>query len=119
MPFEATWMDLEIIILSEVSHTEKDKYDITYKWNLKQDTNELIYRTETNTQTQKTYGYQRGEGEGGVNQEFGISRYTLLYIKQVNKVLLYRTGKYSQYLVINYMENKNNHRMALNPQLKT
>ena len=26
MPFEATWMDLEISILSEVSQTEKDKY---------------------------------------------------------------------------------------------
>ena len=26
MPFAATWMDLEIIILSEVSHSEKDKY---------------------------------------------------------------------------------------------
>ena len=26
MPFEATWMDLEIIILSEVSRKEKDKY---------------------------------------------------------------------------------------------
>ena len=26
MPFEATWMALEIIILSEVSQTEKDKY---------------------------------------------------------------------------------------------
>ena len=25
MPFAAPWMDLEIIILSEVSHTEKDK----------------------------------------------------------------------------------------------
>ena len=25
-PFAATWMDLEIIILSEVSQTEKDKY---------------------------------------------------------------------------------------------
>ena len=35
MPFAATWMDLEIIILSEVSQTEKDKYDITYMWNLK------------------------------------------------------------------------------------
>ena len=26
MPFAATWMDLEIVILSEVSQTEKDKY---------------------------------------------------------------------------------------------
>ena len=26
MPFAATWMDLEIIILSTVSQTEKDKY---------------------------------------------------------------------------------------------
>ena len=25
MPFAATWMDLEIIILSEISQTEKDK----------------------------------------------------------------------------------------------
>ena len=29
MPFAATWMDLEIIILSEVSQTEKDKYHMT------------------------------------------------------------------------------------------
>ena len=26
MPFSATWMDLRIIILSEISTTEKDKY---------------------------------------------------------------------------------------------
>ena len=29
MPFGATWMDLENIILSEVSQTEKEKYHIT------------------------------------------------------------------------------------------
>ena len=28
MPFSATWMDLEIIFLSEVSHAEKNKYHI-------------------------------------------------------------------------------------------
>ena len=26
---QATWMDLEIVILSEVSQTEKDKYHVT------------------------------------------------------------------------------------------
>ena len=26
MPFAVTWMDLKIVILSEVSQTEKDKY---------------------------------------------------------------------------------------------
>ena len=34
MSFAATWMDLEIIILSEVSQTEKDNYEITNMWNL-------------------------------------------------------------------------------------
>ena len=29
MPFAATWIDLEIIILNKVSKTEKDKYNIT------------------------------------------------------------------------------------------
>ena len=48
-----TWMDLEVIILSEVSQTEKDKY---YMISLicrilKSDTNELIYKTETDLQT--------------------------------------------------------------------
>ena len=28
MPFAATWMDLEIIVLNEVSQTEKDRYMI-------------------------------------------------------------------------------------------
>ena len=39
-------------------------YDITYTWNLKYDTNELIYETETNSQSQKTNAYQRGKGVG-------------------------------------------------------
>ena len=47
MPFAATWTDLEIIILSEVSQTEKDKYHMIKK----NDTNELIYKTETDSQT--------------------------------------------------------------------
>ena len=38
MPFVATWMDLEIIILSEVSQRQIP-YDITYMWNVKNTTN--------------------------------------------------------------------------------
>ena len=52
MSFAATWMDLKVIILREVSQKETDKYhDITYMWNLKYDTNEHIYETQTDSQT--------------------------------------------------------------------
>ena len=41
MPFAATWMDLETIVLSK-SETEKQiPYDVTCMWNLKYDINEL------------------------------------------------------------------------------
>ena len=58
MPFAETWMDLESIILSEVSQTESKSdregeisYDIPYMWNLKRnDTNELNYKTEKDSQ---------------------------------------------------------------------
>ena len=48
LPFLATWMDLEGIMLSEICQAEKDKYcqtlykyfsAITYMWNLKNTTN--------------------------------------------------------------------------------
>ena len=39
-------MELEIIILSEVRQRQMS-YNITYMWNLKNDTDELIYKTET------------------------------------------------------------------------
>ena len=53
MPFAATWMDLEIIILSEVSQTEEDKYHMILLicGILKNDTNEFIYKTDTDSQT--------------------------------------------------------------------
>ena len=56
MPFAATWLDLEIIILSGVSQTKNDKYHVISLicGILKYDTNELIYKTEIGSQTWKT-----------------------------------------------------------------
>ena len=92
MPFAATWMDLEIIILSEVSQTKTNILFICGI--LKNDTSELIYKTEIDlTNIENKHGYQREQqGWGEINQEVGIYAYTLLYVKQVNKDLLYRTG---------------------------
>ena len=44
----ATWMDLKIIILSGVRERQI-LYNITYKWNLKNNTNESIYKTGANS----------------------------------------------------------------------
>ena len=59
MPCVATWMDLEtvIIILSEVNQTERDKHhmmSLVYGIWKKNDTKELIYKTEIDSQIQKT-----------------------------------------------------------------
>ena len=50
MPLAATWMDLEIIILSEIS--QRQIY-ISYMWDLKNNTDNLIYKAEIDSQAQK------------------------------------------------------------------
>ena len=48
MPSGATWVGLEVIMPSQVREKEKGKYpDITYTWNGKKGTDELICRTDT------------------------------------------------------------------------
>ena len=52
----ATWVDVETVMLGEISQREKDKYhmisyDITYMWNVKKNsTKSLIYKTEIESQ---------------------------------------------------------------------
>ena len=59
---------------------------------------------QTHRHKEQTCGYQEGVGGGGrMDLEFGISRCKLLYIEWINnKVLLYSTGNYIQYPVINH-----------------
>ena len=46
----ATWLQLEIIILSKPKREKQIPYDTAYKWNLKHNTNEPIYKTKTDSQ---------------------------------------------------------------------
>ena len=47
------------------SKSEKDKHHRTsLVWNLKYDTNELIYKTETDSQTENRLTVTKGEGVG-------------------------------------------------------
>ena len=57
MPFAATWMELEILIPSEVSQKKKDKHRmISLIWNLIYGTNETFYRKETHGFGEQTCG---------------------------------------------------------------
>ena len=68
MPPAATRVDLEIIIQSEVSQKQKDKYHmISHMQNPKYNTNEHIHKTETDSQSyrEQRHGCQGSrEGEG-------------------------------------------------------
>ena len=58
-------MDLEILIVSEISQTENDKYMVSLTCGiLKNDTNELIYKTHIHRLKEQTYGYQEGRVGG-------------------------------------------------------
>lgn len=49
-------MDLEIITLNKVSQKEKRQvsYDLTYRWNLKYDKNQLTQEIKADSQTLRT-----------------------------------------------------------------
>ena len=104
----ATWVDLETVMLGEISQREKDKYhmisyDITYMWNVKKNsTKSLIYKTEIESQVQKTNIWLPGRREG-INWAIETDIYTVLYIKYTNKNLLYGTGISGQYSAMVYM----------------
>ena len=64
----------------------------------------LSIKQKQNHRNRKQTGGSQGEGVGrGMEWEFGVSRYKLLYTEWVNnKVLLYSTENCIQYPVINH-----------------
>ena len=102
LSFAAKWMDLEDIMLNEISQKEKDKYHtVSPVCGIKKNgTNELIYKTEIESQMQKTDlwlpGWEVVGGGGGgcvMNWEIRIDIFTLICIKWIsnsNKNLLYK-----------------------------
>ena len=70
-PFTPIWLDLEVIIVREVSQKEKDKHHvITYIWNLKHDTNDFIYKTEKRLiDTEWFCGFVVTKGERGQGRD--------------------------------------------------
>ena len=105
MPFAATWMELETLILSEVSQKEKDKHHmiITHIWQLVHSTNEPFHRKENHGLGEETFSCQGGEGWSGMDWEFGVNRCKLLPLEWIsNEILLYSTGNYIQLLVMEH-----------------
>ena len=128
MPCEATWMDLEMIRLSDANQIKTNTIWYHLYLESKNSAEELMYwvrqkvcsgfpvtsygktwtfcptqyNRETNSQTEKPVVTRR-EGRGGIHQEWGISRYKLSHLKQVsNQDLLHSTEDYIQYLAITY-----------------
>ena len=72
MPFAATWMKLETLMLSEVSQKEKDKYhmlSLTYMQN-------LYWPTDNKNRLVVDEGKEFGEGRSGRLGLADVSYYT-------------------------------------------
>ena len=94
---------------------KKIQANITSMWNPKKnDTNEFIYETGSQTLRPDLW-LPKGRGDGGGMQwECGVSRCKLLYVEWINnKVLLYSKGNHIQYSVINHIGKEYFQRMSL------
>ena len=99
---EATWIDLEMIILSEISQTEKDKYHmISLTCGIKKCIQMNLYTKlkQTHRHRKQAYGYQNESRKG--RDTLGVHIYTLLHIMQItDKGLLHSIGIATQCFVI-------------------
>ena len=87
MQFATTWMQLEIIMQSEGSQKEADKYHIiSLICGMKNMTqmNQSIGQKQTHKLGEQICGPQGGGGREGMNWEFGVSRCKSLQVKWIN-----------------------------------
>jgi len=78
MPSAAIWMELETLILNEISQKEKDKHHmISHIWTLTliYSTNETFHRKETHGLGEQTCGCQGGERGSGIDWESVVNRW--------------------------------------------
>ena len=96
MPFATTWMDQKAIILNEVERKRQYRM-LSFIGRIQIMTQMNLYTKKKQIHREDTYGCQGGlGGEGmweGIDREFGIDMYTLLYFKWItNRDILYSTG---------------------------
>ena len=98
MPFAATQMEPETLILSEVSQKEKDKYHrISHIWNLIYSTNEPFHRKETHGLGEQTV--VADGGGSGTDWESGVNKCKLLLLEWIsNEILLFSIWTISSHL---------------------
>ena len=102
VPFAEMWMALETVLQSEVSQKGKNKYHILMHICIlqKNDIEELIYRTEIETQTQRTSIWipRREGGKGGRigRLELTYMQYYVLLKQITNENQLYTIGNSTQ-----------------------
>ena len=81
MTFAATWKNVETITLNEVRERQI-WYHSSVESHFANDINELIYKSETDSQTSETKCRLQKGKHGGRQDELGAwDQYTLLYIK--------------------------------------
>ena len=95
MPFAATWMELETLILSEV---RKGKTNTTYIQNLIYGTKEHFHRKENHGLGKQTCGCLMGGGGSGRDWELGLIRHNLEWIYK--EILLNSIENYVQILML-------------------
>ena len=97
MPFTATWMELETLILSEVSQKEKDRYYMISLISGIENATQMNISTEKKiVDLENRLVIAKGEGEGVGYWEFGVNRCKLLTLDRIsNEILLYSTENYS------------------------